>query len=251
VIGVPSNGTAYEPLFKNSQARFDPLRFNWIGSLNRVVNIVVVWHATPYRSVNDLFDKQIILSGESGADGTIIPYLLNDLIGTKFKVVTGYAGGAQTMLAVMRGEVEGTVNMAWDSLKATKYDLIEEKKIRILLQIALKKLPELGDVPFVMDHVKTEENRKALELLLAKLEYGRPFVAPADVPPELIALYREAFTKMTADEAFLADAAKMRAEISATTGSEMQEFIGRVYHTPEPTVERARQALANAGGIPK
>jgi tripartite-type tricarboxylate transporter receptor subunit TctC len=249
VLVMPQNGTVFEQLLGNGAAQFDALKFNWIGSLNRVVDVVAVWHTTPYTKAEDIFEKQIIVSGSSGADGTIIPNLLNELAGTKFKVVAGYTGGSQTMLAVESGEVEGTLNNAWDSIKATKEDLLRDGKLRILMQIALRKYPALGDTPFIMDYVKSEENRQVLELLLAKLEYGRPFMLPPGVPEDVVRQMRTAFSKMSADPQFLAEAEKMRVEIDPTDGAEIQDFIAKMFKAPAPIVAKARDALSRAGAV--
>ena len=249
VIGIPQNGTAYEPLWGNKQAQFDAGKLNWVGSLNKVVNVIAVWHDRPIRDVKDMFEKEVILSGETGSDGTVTARLLNEIIGTKFKVVLGYTGTSQVMLAVIQGEVDGTANVSWDAMKATSADLLDRRQLRILMQIAPEKISELGETPFVMDYVRSDEDRTVLNLLLAKLQYGRPFVAPPGTSPEALRDLRQAFVAMSKDKAFLEEAARQRLEINPTSGEEMQTFISGIYDTPRMVVDKGAALLRKAGAI--
>jgi tripartite-type tricarboxylate transporter receptor subunit TctC len=248
-IGVPQNNSAFEPLFGNGQAHYDARRFNWIGSLNRVYNIVAFWHGAPVQSVDDLFKKETILAGEVGTDGTITAQLLNHFIGTKFRLVLGYPGTSQILLALTQGEAEGTSNISWDALKSSAPDMIRDKKLRLLIQVALEKAPDLQDVPFVMDYVKNDADRAVFKLIFAKLEFGRPFVAPPDLPPDMVRELREAFMKMSVDKDFLAEAATARLDIDASNGDDMQKFIAGTYESPPDVVKRAKEALIQAGAI--
>ena len=249
VIAIPQNGTAYEPLWGNKQAQFDAVKLKWVGSLNKVVNVVAIWHERPIRDVKEAFEKEIILSGETGSDGTVTARLLNEIIGTKFKVVLGYTGTGQVMLAVVQGEVDGTANVSWDSMKATSADLLNRRQLRLLMQIAPERTPELGDTPFVMDFVKSEEDRIVLNLLLAKLQFGRPFMAPPGTSPEALRDLRLAFIEMSKDKVFLDDAARQRLEINPTSGEDVQAFIAGIYRTSPAVVEKGAALLRRAGAI--
>jgi len=246
-IGLASNHNAYAPLLGMKQARFNPREFNWIGSMGRMTDVVAVWHATPHQSVDAMFKSQITLSTTSGGDGAIIPNLLNELIGTRFKVVTGYPDSANAFLAVQRGEVDGTVDMALESLEATQGDLLKAGKLRILMQVALHPSPRLKDVPFVMDFVKEDDNREILKLLLAKLEYGRPFMAPPGVPADIVEQHRSAFKVMSADPQFLAEASRERIDIAFGAGADIQSLVDQFYATPAAIVAASREALKRAG----
>jgi len=175
--------------------------------------------------------------------------LLNQYLGTRFKLVLGYPGTSEILLAVAQGEADGTANVSWDSLKSAYPDLLRDKKLRIMMQIALHKAPDLPDTPFALDYVKSAQDRAVFSLILAKLQYGRPFAAPPGVPQATVSGFREAFMKMSKDKEFLADAAKERLEINPTSGADMQQFVVTAYQTPSAIVEKARQALIDAGDI--
>jgi tripartite-type tricarboxylate transporter receptor subunit TctC len=177
-----------------------------------------------------------------------MPALCNLLAGTKFKIINGYNSTTEVFLAIDRGEVQGLVGIAYDSMKATKPDWITQKKARILMQVALQRHHELQDVPTVMEFIKDDKDRQAAELILARLAGGRPFVAPPGVPAPVVKQLREAFAAMVKDPDFLADATKIRAEIDITTGEEMEQILDRAYKTPPEIVQRAAETLKKAGG---
>jgi tripartite-type tricarboxylate transporter receptor subunit TctC len=225
------------------------MKLNWVGSLNSVVNVLAISHERPFRYVKDVFEKEVILSGETGSDGTVTARLLNEIIGTKFKVVLGYTGTSQAMLAVVQGEVDGTANVSWDIMKATSTDLLDRHQLRLLMQIAPQRAADLGDTPFVMDFVKTDEDRLILNLLLAKLQYGRPVVAPPGTSLEALRELRRAFLAMSKDKEFLEEAARRQLEINPTSGDDMQAFISGIYRTPLDVVEKGAILLRKAGAI--
>jgi tripartite-type tricarboxylate transporter receptor subunit TctC len=250
-IGILQNGTALEPLLRHDQARFDARRFNWLASLNRLVNIAVVWHEAPFHSARDLFTKELIVGGSGGGgdNTTVMPRLLNSLVGTKFKVITGYTGTNSISLAMERGEVQGLVGTSWDSLKATKPDWIAEHKVRVPLQISFEKHPELPNVASVVEFIKNDEDRRLLEMILARQVYGRPFVAPPEMPLATVRQLRDAFARMAVDKEFLADAEKLRLEIIVNSGDEIAALIERIYKSRPALVERAIGELKKAGAL--
>ena len=249
-IAILQAGTPFEPLFGNQQAKFDPQKFNWLISLNKLVNIGVFWHTTRIKTMNDLLTGQVLVgsSGGGNASTEVYPNLLNNLAGTKFKVISGYSGTGETGLAMERGEVEGIVGTELSSLRATRPDWIRDKKVRIVIQIALTKSAELPDVPSVVDLIKDEEGRQVVELLLARQEHGRVFLAPPGVPADVVATLRDAFMKMAKDPALLADAEKLHADIVVNSGDEVSALITKTYAAPKPLVERAIAEFKKAGG---
>jgi tripartite-type tricarboxylate transporter receptor subunit TctC len=246
-IAIFQNGTAFEPLLGVTQAKYDGKKFNWLGSLNRLVNIALVWHQTPFYSAADLFTKQIIVGGNPG-NTTTMPNLLNGVLGTKFKVIPGYQGSNDITLAMERGELDGLVGTSWDSFKATKSDWVRDKKARILLQVSFGKHAELPDVPDLEGFVKNDDDRKLLEVILARQEYGRPFAAPPDVPAAIVGQLRKAFEAMAADKEFLSDAERINAEIVVNTGDQIAALVDRIYNSPRPVIDRAIVELKRAGG---
>ncbi len=243
-------GAPFEPLFGNVQAKYDPLQFNWIMSLNRLVNIGIFWHEAPVRTMQDFFKQEVLVGSSGGGDSSteVYPNLLNLLAGTRFKVVAGYKGNGESMLAMERNEVHGIVGTELSSLRATRPDWIRDKKVRIVVQINLSKSDDLLDVPSGLDLVKDAEGRKVFELLLARQEYGRPFALPPGTPPDIVATFRQAFAAMAKDEAFLKDAAKMRADIDLGSGDAVAGLYAKTYGSPRPLVERAVATLRRASG---
>jgi tripartite-type tricarboxylate transporter receptor subunit TctC len=249
-VAILQGGTAFEPLYGNTKAQYDPLKFNWLISLNRLVSIGIFWHTTRIHTPADLFSGEVLLASSGGGDSTtdIIPNLLNRLAGTKFKVITGYKGTGDGMLAMERGEVEGIVGHELNGLRAQRPDWIRDKKIRIVIQIGLTNSPDIPDVAQALDLVKDPEGRKVFEILLARQEHGRPFALPPGTPPDIVATYRQAFAAMARDPAFLADAAHLKADILPASGDEVSAFIAKIYSTPRELVERAIAEFRRAGG---
>jgi tripartite-type tricarboxylate transporter receptor subunit TctC len=248
-IAILEAGTAYEPLYGNPQAKYDAMKFNWLISLNEAVNIGIFWSATNIETVDDLFKREVLVGSSGGGTTDVYPNLLNSLIGTKFKVVKGYKGTGEAGLAMERGEVNGIVGAELSSLRATKPEWIRDHKIRILLQIGLKKSPDLPDVASAIDLAKDEDNHRVLELLLTRQAFGRPFVAPPGLPSDIVATLRQAFEAMARDQAFLADAAKLHADVVVGTGADIQALVKKTYATPKPLVARAVAELKKAGGL--
>lgn len=241
-------GAPFEPLFGNTQAKFDPLKFNWLISLNRLVNIAIFWHESPVHTPADFFKDQVLIGSSGGGDSSTEVYarLFNNLAGTKFKIITGYTGNGETMLAMERREVWGIVGTELSSLRATRPDWIRDGKVRIVAQIGLTNSPDIPHVPQALDLVKDPDGRKVFEILLARQEYGRPFALPPDTPPGIVATFRQAFAAMAKDPAFLADAKNMRADIVTATGDEIAALLARTYASPRALVERASAEFKKA-----
>jgi tripartite-type tricarboxylate transporter receptor subunit TctC len=162
--------------------------------------------------------------------------------------VSGYKGNGEAMLAMERNEVHGIVGTELSSLRATRPDWIRDNKVRIVMQIGLTKSPDLPDVPSGLDLIKSKEGRAIFELLLARQEYGRPFALPPGTSPDVVAAFRQAFAAMAKDEAFLKDAAKMRADIIVGSGAEVSALFAKTYASPKPVVERAIATFKGASG---
>jgi tripartite-type tricarboxylate transporter receptor subunit TctC len=249
-IALVQGGTPLEPLFEFPQAKFDVTKFNWLISLNRLVSIGVFWHTSPTRTPDDLYKRDVVVasSGGGGSSTEMMPRLLNRLAGTKFKIISGYKGTGDGMLAMERGEVEGIVGHELSALRAAKPDWLRDNKARIVIQLGLTKSPDIADVPNALDLVKNEESRKVFALLLTRQVHGRPFVAPPGTPPEIVEAFRKGFAAMAKDPAFLADAARMKADIVVSGGDEIAALYAQAYATPRPLVGRAIQEFKTAGG---
>ncbi len=242
-IGTIGRGIPMEPLFGTKEAKFDPSKFNWLGSANNEVSVCVSWHKSPIKTLNDFLTKEMIVGGTGpGADTDTFPKVLNNVIGTKLKLVTGYPGGNNINLAIERGEVQGRCGWSWSSVKSTRANWLRDKKVNILLQMSTSKHPELPDVPFVMDLAKTEKDRKILELVFARQAWGRPFVAPPGVPADRVKALQAAFMATMKDPKFLEDAKKQKLEIAPISGAEIGRLMVALYASPKDLVEAAKEA---------
>jgi tripartite-type tricarboxylate transporter receptor subunit TctC len=243
-IGASFNGLPTTPLLQPVGARFEATKLNWVGSTNRETQAMYVWGATPINSLADLTSKEMIVGAQApGSTQYDYPKLAEKLFGWKFKVITGYEATPKIHLAMERGEVYGTW-ANWSTLKAISEQWIKDKKIRILAQWALRKHPELPDVPLILEQAKTEEQKQALNLALARLEFGRPFFMPPNVPSERVNAIRRAFDAAMKDPELLAEAEKLKIEIDPLTGEQVAALITDIYKTPAATVERVREAMA-------
>jgi tripartite-type tricarboxylate transporter receptor subunit TctC len=251
-IALVQGGTPFEPLFGVSQARFDVNKFNWIISLNKLVSIGVFWHTTKVRTTDDLYAGDVLVASSGGGDSStsIMPKLLNRLAGTRFKIIAGYTGTGDGMLAMERGEVDGIVGHELSALRAAKPDWLRDGKARIVIQVGFTKSPDIPDVAMAVDLVKDVQDRKVLELLLTRQEHGRPFLAPPGTPPEIVATFRQGFAAMAKDPAFLQDAAHMKADIVVSSGEEIAALLAKTYANPRPLVERAIAEFRGAGAAP-
>ncbi|MFT5539987.1 MAG: tripartite-type tricarboxylate transporter receptor subunit TctC, partial [Alphaproteobacteria bacterium] len=238
-IATMPSGALFAKIMGVKRIKHDATRFNYLISVDRLRNMLVVWHTTPYKSINDLFEKQVII-GNSGKPSAMVPAMLNRLIGSKFKVISGYPGTGSIGLAMERGEVDGVINYTWSTITSTKAHWLAKKKIRVLMQVTFKPSndPRLKGVPTLSKFVKDQESRDILEILLAKQVVGRAFMAPAGVPAGVVNTYRKVLTKIVNDSTYLAEAKKRKLTISVTSGEDIDKFIKRIYATPKATVDK-------------
>jgi tripartite-type tricarboxylate transporter receptor subunit TctC len=239
VIVATYNALLLEPLFGNPQAKFDPRKFEWIGSIGKQQQICVTWHTSPIKKIEQAREREIVVSA-TGATGNAatMPKMLNEMLGTKFKVVTGYST-SESRLAVERGESEGVCGLSYSTLKASNPDWILNKRINVLVQTGTKAQQGLENVPLLINLVTNGDTKKVLGLLDFQGELGRPFLMPPGTPKEYVAAMRKAFDETLKDPAFLADAEKSRLEVEPVTGAEMEKMIKAAYETPKPLVEQA------------
>jgi tripartite-type tricarboxylate transporter receptor subunit TctC len=243
VIGAPFNGTPTMPLLSPQSARFDADKLIYLGSTNRETQVMYVWATVPVQTLLDAKTTELAMGAQApGSTQYDYPVLLNRLLGYKFKVITGYESTPKIHLALERGEVQGTI-ANWSTLKALNSNWLAEKKIRLLVQWGLKKLPEIGDVPSIFDYVKADADRAALKLAVARLEFGRPFFVPPGVPADRVAALRQAFDATVKDPFFLTDASRAKIDIDPLSGAEVQALVEDVSRTPPDVVARVRDAL--------
>jgi tripartite-type tricarboxylate transporter receptor subunit TctC len=243
-IATIQRGIPFEPLM--GEGAFNVEKIAWLGNANNETNVCMVWHTSPVRTIDDVRTRGMVV-GSSGPASTdsIYPNVLNALHGLKFKVVEGYKSVTETHIAMERGEVDGRCGISWDTLQALNADWLRDKKIRILVQIGLDKVPELAGVPSVFDLAKTEEERQIWALWAAPLKMGRPFFAPPGMASERVELMRRAFDASMRDGELRAEATKMNLAVDPISGEEVAALLRQVYATPKAVVEKA--ALASKG----
>jgi tripartite-type tricarboxylate transporter receptor subunit TctC len=239
-IAALTNGIAMDPLFGNPGARFDALKFNWIGSIGKLQNICATWFESPIKTIEAVRTRDVTVAAAGPTSNTaIVPNVLNALLGTRFKVVAGYDPGAGMNLAIESREVEGICGLSWSTIRASRPDWITGGKLNVLVQVAVDKLPELADVPSALDLVSEPGKRPILELLLLRQEMGRPIAAPPGVPAERVTALRQAFDATMKDPDFLADARRFQMEIDPLSADRIGAILAAAYGAPAQIVSRA------------
>ncbi len=242
-IGASFNGMPTAPQLQPAGARFDPNKIVWLGSTNRETQLMYVWNTAPVQKFADVAATETIMGSQApGSTQYDFPMLANAMFGYKFKVINGYEATPKIHLAMERGEVHGTL-ANWSTLKAINSNWIAEKKIKFLTQWALKKNPELAEVPLIFEFAKSEADRQTLRFAVARLEYGRPFFLPPNTPAERVQALRRAFDATMKDPAYLAEAERLKIEVDALTGEQVAALVEQVTRTPPELVERVRKAM--------
>jgi tripartite-type tricarboxylate transporter receptor subunit TctC len=243
VFGTIGRGIAFDPLLIGKGDQFDAVKFNWLGSANNEVSVCVAMKDSGITKFEDLFSKQLTVGGTgTSADTDQFPRVLNGILGTHFKVIEGYPGGNDVVLAMERGEVQGRCGWSWSSVKSTHKSWIDQKRMTVLVQLSLSKHPELPDVPLITDFAKTDEQRQILKMVFARQVMGRPFLAPPNVPADRVAALRTAFMATMKDKDFLAEAAKADLEVNPVSGEDVERLVKEVYATPATIVAKAKEA---------
>ncbi len=214
-IGYISQTAATEELLGSQAIQFKTAQFNWIGRIGSYNNVTMFWHTARIKTIADALK----LKSTMGATGVgsavyVYPNMMNKVLGTKFKIISGYQGTAQTSLAMERGEVDG-VTMGWFPVKTNKRDWVEQKKINILVQFLNERHPDLPNVPTIVELARSPEEKQLFALFANDGEVGKAILAPPGVPAATVAMLRRAFDAMTKDRDYLADADKLQLEIDA------------------------------------
>ncbi len=247
VWGFITRGFLLAPLLKLPQAQFDPTRFNWIGSPTRTVSMGLVWNAsTDVRSIQDAMRKEVVVGATSIAQDTgIYPRALNRIAGTKFKIVTGYAGLGAVDLALERGEVQGKVGSTWKSLNSgPSATWVADKRVTVLVQLGVKKAPDIpAEVPLGLDLARTPQDRQVLEVPCAPSATGYPSFLGPGVPRERVEAIRTAYAQSLQDPEFIAAVQKQGLDLDPIGAEELAEIVRGIYALPEAAVEGARELL--------
>jgi len=238
VLGTADQSLPVERVMGDKLLIVDVNRLNWIGNPVVSNNTTVAWSASGVRSIDDVKAREVTVGATGASTSSQYPRAMNALIGTKFKVVLGYPGANDINLAMERGEVAAKGSDSWAAWKATRPDWLAQKKINVLVQIGLRKDPEIGDVPLMMDLARTPGDREVLKLLSVSVGIGRPLFAGPDVPAARVALLRKAFDETMIDPAFLKDAQDEHLDISPVSGLDLQALVEGVTATPRDIADR-------------
>jgi len=244
VIGTFARGMAMEPLLSGEGTRFDASQFSWIGSLNNEVSVCVSWHTSDVKSMQDLETMELIVGGTgSGSDTDTFPIVISNLLAANIKLISGYPGGNDILLAMERGEVDGRCGWSWSTVLSRNADWLAEGKLNILVQVALQKHPDLADVPLITEFADSEDELMAMELIFARQVMGRPYLAPPGVSAERHEALRRAFDATTRDPEFLADAERLQLELNPVSGEEIDALITRIYAASDNAIRLASDAI--------
>jgi tripartite-type tricarboxylate transporter receptor subunit TctC len=243
VIGAAFAGMPTLPLLSSGSVRFDPTKLIWLGNTNRETHVTYVWHTSPVQSFDQVRTKELIMGAQApGSSQVDFPLVANALFGLKHKVITGYGSTAKINLALESGEVQGAI-AALTTVRTLSSQWLADKKIKIITQWALRANPDLPGVPNALDLAKTDGDIAAMKLVMARLDIGRPFFLPPNVPADRVAALRAAFDATMKDPAYLAEAKKLKIDVDPMTGAELAAFVAQISHTPASTVARVRKAL--------
>jgi tripartite-type tricarboxylate transporter receptor subunit TctC len=243
VLATADQSLSLQQALGDARLPFDTTKFIYIGNPNVENNTTVTWHTSGVKTIDDATRREVSMGATGGSTSSQYPKAMNALLGTRFKVVLGYPGGNDINLAMERGEVDGRGSNSWASWKATRPHWLAENKINILVQIGLKKAPDLPGVPLLMELGENEADRALLRLLSASTQIGRPIFTTPSAPAERVAALRAAFDAMVRDPEFLDDAKKGNFELDAISGGAMQRLVAEIAATPKAQAARLRKII--------
>jgi tripartite-type tricarboxylate transporter receptor subunit TctC len=243
-IGAFPNNIPMDTLFGNPGARYDAQKLNWLGSIGKLENICATWITSPIKTIEQARGREVIVAAAAAtSNSAIMPKVLNALLGTKFKIISGYDPGSGMTLALESGETEGVCGLSWSTIKAGRPHWIKDNKLNVLVQLGLAKLPELPKVPAALDLVSDPVKKQVLELILIRQEIGRPVAAPPGVPAERLEALRRAFDDTMKDPGFLAEAEKLQLEIEPLSARAIDDLLANAFATPKAIVAQASELI--------
>jgi tripartite-type tricarboxylate transporter receptor subunit TctC len=232
-----------QPLFDKTGVEFDAQKLNWIGSITNEVSVCAFRTDSGVATWQDMLTKSYTVGGTgTGSDTDVFPDVLRHMFHMQMKLVTGYPGGEDVVLALQRGEVNGRCGWSWSSVKSRNYALYQQKQITVPVQLSLEKHPDLPDVPLVMDLTQDPQQRAALKLIFGRQTVARPYAAPPGVPAARIEALRKAFDDTMKDTAFLEEAQKTDLEVQPVSGEQVQALVAEIYKSSPEVVKLAADA---------
>jgi tripartite-type tricarboxylate transporter receptor subunit TctC len=244
VFGTFNSAMPFYQVLGNPGVTFKAEELSWVGSLSQAANVIAVWYGAGITTIEDAKKQEIVLGALTGG-GTMgaYPRLLNQTLGTKFKIVTGYESGTEVNLAIERGEVQARGTTPWTTWRATRPDWVREGKIVPIVQFGLKKDPTIPQVPMLSELAQTEEQRQIFDLISANVAIERPFAAPPDVPPAILAVLRQGFAEMARSPALLADAERQSMDIDPLFGDDLAKAVKGIVSTPPAIAKKVNEII--------
>jgi tripartite-type tricarboxylate transporter receptor subunit TctC len=240
VIASVSQGIPLQAKLGYPEVRYEAAKFNWIGRMAQSTSVTMVWRTAKAMTFKDVLTSEVTLSATgAGSTVTIYPNVMNELLKTRFKLIMGYKGSGEGMLAMQRGEVEGH-STTWEAVKAVHPDWVPKGQVRVLVQHAVNRHSELPDVPTSVELTADPDNRAVMRVIMGANEIGKSYFTMPGVPPERVAALRRAFDATMKDPAFIEAVAKIRGEIGALTGEQVQALIGELDTLPPSLFERVK-----------
>lgn len=246
-IALVGRGIATDQLIMGaaSAARFDAPKFNWLGSMNNEVSGLFLREGAPASGLADLLAGKSVQAGSTGPGGDqqVFSQALDTMLHMNMHIIPGYPGTTEILLAMLRGELDAIAGYSWAAAKIGNATELRNGKIKIVLQLALQKHPDLPNIPLVTDLIKGKEERQALELIMSRQSMGRPIVAPPGLDPRVVKLFRQAVSSVMQDPQFLAECQTLGLELNYVSGEDVQALIERLYTLPPSVVASAQRAV--------
>ena len=237
--------TVQEAVVGNSQVKFNSRKFTWIANMDSQTDTCVGWTAAGINQLSDFYSREVFVGASAaGATSHSLPTAYKEILGMKLKIVTGYAGTPERILAMEQGEITGACGVSISGYRSQFAHLVQAGKVKLIAQAGLVKDPRYPDVPNILDQAKTTETRQALEFLYTQLALGRAFAAPPDTHAEATAILRKASTDAMADREFLAEADKLKIDIKAMDAAETIKIVERMLALPKDVVARVQRIIS-------
>jgi tripartite-type tricarboxylate transporter receptor subunit TctC len=243
-LGAPLNTIPLGELLEPEKVKFKAAEFNWLGAVSSPANVLATWHTSGIKTIEDAQNKEVSIGATTlGTSQDMYPHMANHLFGTRFKVVTGYKGGAEVNLAMERGEVQGRGANTYIAYRFQNADWIRDQKLNFVFQMTDERDPELKDVPTLLEYARTDEQKQIINIMITTEMIGRSLLAPPGVPADRVAMLRKALTDTVKDAEFLADTEKAKLEVSPIPGEKLQAMVKTLMATPPAVVEKYRLAV--------
>jgi tripartite-type tricarboxylate transporter receptor subunit TctC len=246
-MGIATQTIALEEALGTPGVMYKSAEFNWIGRGTAIVEVTLTWHTSKAKTIEDakMYETPVAGTG-SGSPSEGYPKLINAIAGTKFKVITGYPGSTDGMLAAEKGEVDGALT-SWNTLRISKQDWLRDKKINLLVQYTLERESDLADVPTIVELGKTPVDKQVLAFYASGAAVGRSFMAPPGMTADRVKMMRTAFDDMLKDPEFLAEIDKSKAEFKPLSGDKLQELIASSANAPKEVIDKTRTYIQGDG----